>query len=324
MRSLILTVTRRCNLRCSYCPTVKDGWPSLSTDDARHAIALFAERYGGGDIKLFGGEPLLEPDVVRAAIDEAGRHPQIRRIYLSTNGLGLDADWLARIQAEPRAVLTISMDGQARDHRRLRRSLPEVADSYEHLLSLMPALRRIPRVVATQTIAPATADRAAENFDHLRELGLHRFNFLPGYFLPWGERQLAALRRGFEAIGDRVIEAWRRGERLYVRNLFTLAPTPFFNSGVVVDSDRSIHVSNLGLSGALDELRPQTRLGTLDDPPALEALDRRAREVNGLLEAALPERVWRSTLAVDAELTRLCRRLLAHYPSYRRRRGLAA
>ncbi|MFT4979441.1 MAG: molybdenum cofactor biosynthesis enzyme MoaA, partial [Myxococcota bacterium] len=48
--SLILTVTRACNLRCSYCPTAKDGWPSLSAVDARDAIDLFIDRFGGGDI----------------------------------------------------------------------------------------------------------------------------------------------------------------------------------------------------------------------------------------------------------------------------------
>ena len=70
-RQLILTVTRACNLRCSYCPTAMDGWPSLTPDDARAALRLFADRFGGGDVKLFGGEPLLVPDVVRAAFDEA-------------------------------------------------------------------------------------------------------------------------------------------------------------------------------------------------------------------------------------------------------------
>ena len=61
--SLILTVTRACNLRCSYCPTAKDGWPSLSVDQALQGLRLYAAR-GGGDLKLFGGEPLLVPEAV--------------------------------------------------------------------------------------------------------------------------------------------------------------------------------------------------------------------------------------------------------------------
>ena len=157
--SLVLTVTRECNLRCSYCPTAKDGWPSLSVQDAEGAVDLFARRYGGGDVKLFGGEPLLVPEVVRGAMEAARNRPEIRRVYLSTNGLGLDSAWLDYLSHYPKGVLTISMDGLPEDHRRLRRALPQAGDSYAHVVSLMPALRRVPRVVVTQTIAPRKSDR---------------------------------------------------------------------------------------------------------------------------------------------------------------------
>ena len=69
MNTLILTVTRGCNLRCVYCPTVKEGWPSLSIEDAIQGLDLFSREFGGGVLKLFGGEPLLVPDVVRAVMD---------------------------------------------------------------------------------------------------------------------------------------------------------------------------------------------------------------------------------------------------------------
>ncbi len=323
MTQLILTVTRRCNLRCNYCPTAKDGWPSLDETAARRAVSLFADRYGGGDIKLFGGEPLLEPEVVRAVFDAARDEPRIRRVYLSTNGLGLDTGWLDTLRAHEKSVLTISMDGRPDDHRRLRRALPGVADSYDHVLRLMPQLLQTPRVVVTQTIAPATAKHAAENFAHLLELGFSRFNFLPGYYLRWRDEQITALRAGFAAIAQRVVERWRRAEFTYVRNLFTWAPTPFFNTGVVVDADGSIHPNNLGLSSALEELLPDTRVGTLDSPPTSEQIEAKAREVNGLLERALPPEVWQSTLSVDRELTRFCHGLYGEFLQYRRKRKAA-
>jgi Radical SAM superfamily len=319
--SLILTVTRRCNLRCSYCPTAKDGWPSLNETDAVAALDLFESRFGGGDIKLFGGEPLLVPDVVRRVITEASTRPAIRRIYLSTNGLGLDHEWLALVRRQPKVVLTLSLDGRPDDHRAHRRALPQVPDAYAHVNALRQELLATPRVVVTQTIAPATAAAAHENFLHLLGLGFRRFNLLPGYYLPWKETQLMALRRGFAAIGETIEAEWADLQHLYLRNLFTWAPTPFFNSGVVVDSDRSIHASNAGLSGALESLLDETRLGDLDAPPSREALQAKSRQVNGLLERTLPPAVWRSTLAVDAELSQLCRSLYPALGRYRRARA---
>ena len=309
----MLTVTRECNLRCSYCPTAKDGWPSLSALDAEAAVDLFVRRFGGGDIKLFGGEPLLVPQVVRAAMEAARVRPEVRRVYLSTNGLGLDDEWLDYLRAYPKGVLTISMDGLPDDHRRLRRALPQAGDSYDHVVGLLPKLRAVPRVVVTQTIAPATAKRAHQNFRHLRDLGFWRFNFLPGYYIPWKEEQLVQLRAAFDAIASDVRGTWADGGSLYVRNLFTYVPTTFFNSGLVVDSDRTIHPSNVGLSGALEGLLEQTRLGSLDDPPTPEALAEKGAEVNALLERALPAGVMEATRRADHELSRFCRGL---YPSY--------
>lgn len=320
--ALILTVTRACDLRCSYCPTAKDGWPSLTPDDARAAVRLFVQRFGGGDLKLFGGEPLLVPDVVEAALDEAHLHPEVSRTYLSTNGLGLSPARLDRLRRFDKLILTLSMDGAPDDHRRFRRQVAaDRPDAYTHLLGLMPLLLRFPRMVVTQTIPPATASRAAQNFLHLRGLGLRRFNLLPGYYLPWRPEQLAALAQGFAEIGAHFEAAWAAGERLYLRNLFTLAPTPFFNTGLVVDADRSIHPSNIGLSGALDETRAQTRCGDLDAPPTPLELEQKAVEVNDLLRAHLRPEVWESTQAVDAALTRLCRRLLPAWAHFRQQRA---
>lgn len=318
---LVLTVTRDCNLRCSYCPTAKEGWPSLTAHDARRALDLFSTRFGGGAVKIFGGEPLLVPDVVRAALEHAETLDAVRTIQLSTNGLMLDDAWLELVAKSPKTILQISMDGRPDDHRRHRRSLPMVADTYDRLVALAPKLVRMPRVVVTQTIAPATAARAAENFEHLVSLGFRRFNFLPGYYIPWTDEQLAALDRSFAAMAASITARWERGERLYVRNLTTRAPTPFFNTGLVVDADRAIHPSNVGLSGALEELLDKTRCGTLDDPPSPEALDAKQREVNGWLEEALTPRVWQSTLAADAALTRFCRTLLPRWIEARRARA---
>jgi hypothetical protein len=321
--TLILTVTRRCNLRCSYCPTAKDGWPELTPDDAVKAVRLFARDFGGGDIKMFGGEPLLVPDVCRAAMEAARDEPKIRWVYLSTNGLGLNQEWLQYLRTYDKGILTLSMDGAPEDHRRYRRIHSEagqVPDAYDHIVSLLPGLMRTPRVVVTQTIPPATAGRAAANFSHLLSLGFWRFNLLPGYFIPWKQDQITALRAGFDGIAKVIQKAWANNQRLYLRNLFTYAPTPFFNTGLVVDADRTIHPSNVGLSGQLDGLRGQTQCGTLDHPPMPAQLEERAKAVNGLLESSLPKHVWSSTQAVDAELTRLCQGLYPDYLADRKRR----
>lgn len=308
--ALILTVTRRCNLRCAYCPTVKEGLPDLSPDDTRRAIDLFVERYGGGDCKIFGGEPMLAPESVAAAIRHA---PPSVSVYLSTNGLFLTPELFDLLRAHPSVTLTLSLDGQAQDHDGLRRVPGARGNSHAAILEALPELLRLPRFVVSQTIAPATAVRAAENFAYLLSLGIKRFNLLPGYYLPWRAEQLQALQQNFAQIAAQIEGEWAQGRYLYLRNLFIRAPHPFYNSGMVVDCDRRIYASNLILSGSYDDLRDGIAQGDLDHPPTMAELEVAAQQTAAQLRSRLSPTVLSSTEAVDSLLTHLCMRL---YPAY--------
>ena len=316
--SLILTITRACNVRCAYCPTVKQGWPSLSIADSYRAIDLFLELFREGDIKLFGGEPLLEPTVVRAVLEYTKDIVHIQHVYLSTNAIGLNEDWLEYLAGHPKVILTISLDGAPQHHRKLRPSIVDGEDSYTKIQQLLPLLHRVPRLVITQTIAPSTAKYAYENFLHIVDLGFKKFNFLPGYFIPWNEKQLSELRKGFSNIARYIIQKWRKNEYLYVRNLFIQAPMPFFNQGMIVDADGSIHPSNITLSGSFANLHAQTKVGTLKEPPTVDIIQEKAKDIVPLVQSAIAEKIWDATMASDAELTRFCDRLLPEFLLYRK------
>ena len=99
VRDLRLSVTDRCNLRCTYCmPEAGPGWlPTPSLLDAREIARLAriaVERLGVERIRLTGGEPLMRRDLeeIVAAVASlrtrrTGAKPDIG---LTTNGLGLD------------------------------------------------------------------------------------------------------------------------------------------------------------------------------------------------------------------------------------------
>lgn len=91
-RDLRVSLTDRCNLRCSYCmpPDFAD-WlpgPELLTTDELIAIVEAAVSLGVDEVRLTGGEPLLRADVV----DVVRRLAQIEpapALSLTTNGLRL-------------------------------------------------------------------------------------------------------------------------------------------------------------------------------------------------------------------------------------------
>jgi cyclic pyranopterin phosphate synthase len=91
--SLRVSVTDRCNLRCTYC--MPDGLvPFLPADQLLtfNQIALVIEtllELGVNKVRLTGGEPLLRPRLVEL-VARLSQLPRLEQLTLTTNGLRLD------------------------------------------------------------------------------------------------------------------------------------------------------------------------------------------------------------------------------------------
>jgi len=91
-RDLRVSVTDRCNLRCTYCmpPDFSDWMPGdhlLSIDELMTVIEV-AISQGVESIRLTGGEPLVRPDIVEI-VQRINGLPAPPRITLTTNALRL-------------------------------------------------------------------------------------------------------------------------------------------------------------------------------------------------------------------------------------------
>lgn len=100
-RDLRVSVTDRCNLRCTYCMPA-DGlpWlpkPDMLTDDELVRLVAVFVGMGVRQVRLTGGEPLLRTSLVRI-VERIGRLTPRPHIAMTTNGIGLDrlAEPLAR------------------------------------------------------------------------------------------------------------------------------------------------------------------------------------------------------------------------------------
>jgi len=90
---LRVSLTDKCNLRCTYCmPPEGLEWlpsPDLLTDDEIVRLAgLAVDRFGIRTIRLTGGEPLLRRSLVDLVARLAALDPR-PEIALTTNGIGL-------------------------------------------------------------------------------------------------------------------------------------------------------------------------------------------------------------------------------------------
>ncbi|MET8353540.1 GTP 3',8-cyclase MoaA [Micromonospora sp. NPDC005206] len=93
-RDLRVSLTDKCNLRCTYCmPAEGLPWlagPELLTDaEIVRLVRVAVERLGVTEVRFTGGEPLIRPGLVGIVAAVAALEPR-PRISLTTNGIGLD------------------------------------------------------------------------------------------------------------------------------------------------------------------------------------------------------------------------------------------
>ena len=112
LRSLRISVTDRCNMRCRYCMPEQDYvWlpraSILSFEEIDRLAGIFAG-LGVDKIRLTGGEPLLRHDLPKLVALLRGR-PQLHDIALTTNGILL-AKHAAGLKAAGLSRVTVSVD----------------------------------------------------------------------------------------------------------------------------------------------------------------------------------------------------------------------
>ena len=92
-RDLRVSVTDRCNLRCTYCmPAEGLPWlpkPEMLTDDELVRVVGVLVGLGVRQIRLTGGEPLLRRSLIEVVAAIAALDPR-PTIAMTTNGIGLD------------------------------------------------------------------------------------------------------------------------------------------------------------------------------------------------------------------------------------------
>jgi cyclic pyranopterin phosphate synthase len=112
LRSLRLSVTDRCNIRCAYCmPEADYVWLPrdhlLSFEEIARLTGVFVQA-GVERLRLTGGEPLLRrglPDLVR----RLAAQPGLRDLAITTNGVLL-ASHAAALKAAGLHRVTVSLD----------------------------------------------------------------------------------------------------------------------------------------------------------------------------------------------------------------------
>ena len=130
VKSMCLNISHDCNLACEYCFASKGGFGGerclMSEEVAKKAIDFLIEKSVGRrnlEVDFFGGEPLMNFDVVKKTVEYARAKEQEFgknfRFTITTNGLLLDDDKIDFINKEMHNCV-LSIDGRKEVNDRMR------------------------------------------------------------------------------------------------------------------------------------------------------------------------------------------------------------
>jgi uncharacterized protein len=210
MRSLTLTLTEQCNLACSYC-YARHSTRRMSEAVVDAAVDFWlatARDEPGLNLSFYGGEPFLEPALMRRALARARSHAGDRqglRCMTPTNGLVVD-----RAALDDGIELVVSIDaipdGVERRHADGRDPVAEV-------LARLPDL--LPHVaLARMTVTPTNVTRLSQNVQAIARRGFPSIVFQPAWELGWDDAAILAWGREHARLFTWMLGARQAGARI--------------------------------------------------------------------------------------------------------------
>ncbi len=213
-----LFVTEDCNHRCDYCFVKGKNPRPMPEDVARAAVDWLIEAAGKMawvSMLFFGGEPLLEFELIRFLVDysrgRAKAAGKEARFSMTTNGT-LMTEGMARSLAEQRITYLLSIDGSRETHDAHRRML-DGTSSFEAVVSGLPMMKRHqPWQGSRVTLHPTTVHRLLEDVGFLYSRGINQFIIGPATGVDWTDDALAEYERQMLLVADLYLDKQRRKE----------------------------------------------------------------------------------------------------------------
>lgn len=220
---LVIYLSARCNLRCSYCYVVKNDATAIKAPRLFRAIEQFAAL--GGErwkVTFLGGEPLLHPGLLKASILWTRRLlPPGTPVKVFTNGTLLTPPLLRFFKMQG-VRLVLSLDGGRAANDAARKFPGSGASVFRTALARLGKGRK--NISVSMVVTPDSAHALGENIAALRAAGFERIGWAPDVTADW-RGGVGVLERAARAVKLAYFKDLRAGAPVYeIANIYEFLP----------------------------------------------------------------------------------------------------
>ena len=211
---MILMISQNCNLNCTYCFGDKGTYSNrgfMSFETAKRAVDMFGARQETEfTICFFGGEPLMNVNVMKRIMDYALSVNDKVKFSMTTNGTLIN-DEIEELIDRYKIYVQISIDGDKDTHDANRKYSAEKG-SYCEVKSRTEKLRGKYSVPARATVTPCNLE-FYDIADHLVNMNFSNVYLAPAAnlmdeqdFINYGKKQLRAFEQYEQMIKEKRYE----------------------------------------------------------------------------------------------------------------------
>jgi len=219
-----LLITQQCNLACTYCYISKQP-ASMDMGTAEKIIDFVFDHARKGEknhVGLFGGEPLLEFDLMRQIVEAFEQHPRFNEFEMDfsvvSNGT-LFSDEIADFLLAHDAIYCVSCDGDSLAQDTFRRFRGGGSTSHIVGETLRQAVARLPLVLVNAVYAPETLHLLPDTVRYFMDLGLRQIYLSADLSASWKPEHIPVLDTALAQIADIYIDAYRKSRPVYISTL---------------------------------------------------------------------------------------------------------
>lgn len=205
LNAITLNIANGCNLQCAYCFESQQTPERMLPQDATRILDIsytgFKETYPEMNyfmINLFGGEPLMNWEAIKALADHIRSRKYKARIGITTN-LTLLTDEMIDYIEEHEMFILASIDGIKKIHDRNRSGSYDVVKKN---VDRLVARELCYLLEARMTVLPQDAPFLVAGVKNIVDMGIHNIAPVPVTDVLWKQKDLDALRASMDGLFD--------------------------------------------------------------------------------------------------------------------------